>query len=254
MSFQVQKLIWDIDLAPNLKFTLQAMAHFADDSGKGIFAGASTIAKMTNYTERNIRRLVKQLVKMGYLILQGKRKHANNYDINMDKLSQNQEGNPDNLSPLTLTNCPDNPDKLSPEYIIEQIIDPIKEEKESPIGDTPSDASKDDSPKKTDWDRLWGEIADVLVASGYDVKDKSTRGLIAKIRIKFKDSNLQPADVVPLMREAYTRIKNAKKREPEVGEYLWKTHFIEYKRNQMQCQDTPSATPRKLNISASRVS
>jgi len=108
-----------------------------------------------------------------------------------------------------------------------------KKKENAPTREPMSTNSNPDDPVTT-WNQLWDEIEGVFRTSGYDTTDRSTRGLIGKIRIKFKDNNLSPSDVKPLMREAYARIQKARQRKPEIGEYLWGSHFAEYKRQPEQ--------------------
>ncbi len=115
MSFRLQKQIWGVQLDPNLKYCLQAMADFANDDGTGIFASVPTIAEKTCYVERTVRRLIKKLVSMGYLILRGKKYKANLYDINLDMLTVNVTLAPDKMSPLSEEKGSVNPDKMSPQ-------------------------------------------------------------------------------------------------------------------------------------------
>jgi len=71
MSVKMMGLVWDLDLEPNRKFVLLAYADHADHKGKNIFPAIQTIANKTNYHERSVQRITRELEDTGYLLPDG---------------------------------------------------------------------------------------------------------------------------------------------------------------------------------------
>lgn len=83
--------VWDQELPPNLKIVLLAIADHADDGGGQAFPSHATLARKTGYTDRQVKRIIDQLVSVGVLIvgkaaLPGRRadRQPNMYRIRLD--------------------------------------------------------------------------------------------------------------------------------------------------------------------------
>ena len=61
MSGKVSGMIWDLDLPHSQAWVLLAMADHADHEGNNVFPSVDLIAWKTNYSERQVQRIVKQL-------------------------------------------------------------------------------------------------------------------------------------------------------------------------------------------------
>lgn len=134
MSGKITGIVWESALKQNDKYVLLAYADHADHEGNGIFPSINLIAWKTGYSDRNIKRIKKNLIKKGYLVETGIRSSGTPvYRIDTealpklpsrgDKLSpQKQDEEGDNLSPceqnppIGVTNCPKGGDSIvSPE-------------------------------------------------------------------------------------------------------------------------------------------
>lgn len=78
MSWEVQRLVWDLDIESELKFTALAYANFAKADGTDVYPSVLTIAKKTNYHERSVQRYKSKLISMGILIPDGRGKRGTN--------------------------------------------------------------------------------------------------------------------------------------------------------------------------------
>jgi biotin operon repressor len=112
MSFMLSKLVWGVDLPQTLKYTLLALADYADDSGGGIFPSKARLAEKMGCSEKTASRNVNDLETQGYIVQVGVRGRTPEYKINTDKLSGVGEDKPDNMSGIG----EDKPDKLSGVY------------------------------------------------------------------------------------------------------------------------------------------
>lgn len=78
--------VWELQLPANKLLVLLAMADHADHNGDNIFPGMALIAYKTGYSERQVKRIVAQLVKDGILFEHGGRSRLGTkmYSINLD--------------------------------------------------------------------------------------------------------------------------------------------------------------------------
>lgn len=69
MSGKTTGKVWDVKLPLPKKFVLLALADKADHNDENIHPGVPLVARMTGYSERQVRRIIKQLVVEGILVL-----------------------------------------------------------------------------------------------------------------------------------------------------------------------------------------
>lgn len=117
MSVKVMGAVWDADLGRYEKYILLAYADHAEHDGSSVYPSVGLIAWKTGYSERQVIRITKILVKKGYLIHYGESKFGTNlFRIDLESLPQREDysgvgrrgrppENPDTLSK--------NPDKMS---------------------------------------------------------------------------------------------------------------------------------------------
>lgn len=60
--------IWALDLTPNLKLVLLALARAADDAGYCDERAAQTYLQQTGYSVNQLGRLLSRLIELGYLV------------------------------------------------------------------------------------------------------------------------------------------------------------------------------------------
>lgn len=63
MSIKIMGQVWDLDLPANKLLVLLAMTDHADHNGENIYPSMELVAWKTGYSERQVRRIVKSLVK-----------------------------------------------------------------------------------------------------------------------------------------------------------------------------------------------
>lgn len=85
MSAKIMGLVWDLELSPGERIVLLAMADHADHEGNNVRPSIPLIAWKTDYGERQIKRIIKNLRDAGILILtQGATPRSpNHYRINL---------------------------------------------------------------------------------------------------------------------------------------------------------------------------
>lgn len=93
MSIRVMSVVWDRYPAGGSKLlTMLALADWADDEGERIYPSMETLAAKCRMSERQIRRIVGELVNEDYLILQqksvGGTGKTNRYKVNLQTLSK----------------------------------------------------------------------------------------------------------------------------------------------------------------------
>lgn len=69
MSGKMMGLVWDLDLPHQQQLVLLAMADHADHEGKRIFPSIGLLAWKTGYSDRQVRRIVKDLIDSGIVVL-----------------------------------------------------------------------------------------------------------------------------------------------------------------------------------------
>jgi hypothetical protein len=61
MSVKISGKVWDMDLPPNEKYVLLALADHADHNGNNAYPGIALLARKTGYDPRNVRRILQSL-------------------------------------------------------------------------------------------------------------------------------------------------------------------------------------------------
>lgn len=86
MSAKATGRVWDLKLSPAQRTVLLAYADHADHEGKNIEAGIPLIAWKTDYSERQVRRITRELEKAGLLVAREQRRgKPTRYDIDFSK-------------------------------------------------------------------------------------------------------------------------------------------------------------------------
>jgi hypothetical protein len=87
MSVKIMGGVWTLDLKANKLLVLLAMADHADDDGNNVFPSINLIAWKTGYSDKQVRRIIKALLKDGLLKMEkeSKGRFANSYSIHLDK-------------------------------------------------------------------------------------------------------------------------------------------------------------------------
>lgn len=70
MSVRVMSWVWEQSLPPNGKIILLALADHAHDDGRNAFPSLARIAKKTGYSERQVQRILSELVRQGAISVQ----------------------------------------------------------------------------------------------------------------------------------------------------------------------------------------
>lgn len=96
MSGKTTGKVWDVKLPLPQKFVLLALADKADHNDENIHPGVPLVARMTGYSERQVRRIIKQLVSDGILVLmEAPRGKPSNYSIDFRRTVQVWDETPD---------------------------------------------------------------------------------------------------------------------------------------------------------------
>lgn len=85
MSAKIMGLVWDLKLSPAERIVLLAMADHADHDGDNIWPSIGRLAWKTDYSERQVKRIIKDLRDAGILVVtQGATPSTpNHYRINL---------------------------------------------------------------------------------------------------------------------------------------------------------------------------
>jgi hypothetical protein len=68
MSVKIMGAVWDMDLPPNEKLVLLALADHADHDGGNVFPSVPTVARKTGYSERQVQVIMRRLKDQGILV------------------------------------------------------------------------------------------------------------------------------------------------------------------------------------------
>lgn len=80
MSAKISGMVWDLKLSPAERQVLLAMADHADHEGNNVRPSVALIAWKTDYSERQVQRIIKDLRKAGILVLtKGATPHSPNH-------------------------------------------------------------------------------------------------------------------------------------------------------------------------------
>lgn len=123
MSVKVMSLAFYVDgLSPAQKAVLVALADHANEDGRHAYPGVERLARKTSYTERTVRRALKDLREMSLIrvIRESKHHRPTEYIIDLTEMQAKQD-RPDTVSPHDLTEDPSDltedpkrPDTVSP--------------------------------------------------------------------------------------------------------------------------------------------
>lgn len=100
MSVKVMGAVWGLDLPANEMLVLLAMADHSDHEGNNIYPSIGLIAWKTGYSESQVRRIIKRLVKSQVLTRQERRGESNLYGIDLSKGAQKEPYNSAKRNPL----------------------------------------------------------------------------------------------------------------------------------------------------------
>jgi hypothetical protein len=119
MSAKIFGLAWELELPHAEKFVLLALADHADHDGNNVFPSIALVAWKTEYSERQVQRVMKKLEARGLLVREqdgglGPRS-TTRYRINLDVGKFRERPNKgDKMSPLTHRNPPPKGDNSQP--------------------------------------------------------------------------------------------------------------------------------------------
>lgn len=110
---KLHKWMGGMGLTPN-ELMIFAVIHSYTEYGRGYDGGLAGLTEWTGCSERTVKRTVRQLVEAGWIINSkpSKGRVACLYHSNGDKIAPLRE---DKMTPLTVTKCPLNGDKMSPD-------------------------------------------------------------------------------------------------------------------------------------------
>lgn len=92
MSVKVMSLVWDnFDRGGSEKLVMLAMADWCSDDGSRLHPSISTVAKKTNISESQARRIIHKFIDEGYLTVTanfngGDKGQSRHYQLNLNKL------------------------------------------------------------------------------------------------------------------------------------------------------------------------
>src|SRR5688572_4181088 len=87
MSVKIWKEVWNLDLTPAQQLVLLALADHANEKGEKVFPSIGRIAWKTNYSPRQVQRIVKELIQRQLLVLvedNSKKGTSNRYRIDLE--------------------------------------------------------------------------------------------------------------------------------------------------------------------------
>jgi len=95
MSVEAMAFVWKLKLPHDEKFVLLAYADNANDNGGNIFPALLTVAKKTGYSKRSVQDITKKLETHGFLVRNGKSKHATTlWRIPMAEIAMAEQNQP----------------------------------------------------------------------------------------------------------------------------------------------------------------
>jgi hypothetical protein len=120
MSVKMMGQIWELDVPHAQMLVLLAMADHADHEGGNIYPSMGLVAWKTGYSERQVQRVVRELIQAGALVkvadAAGRRPAT--YRMELSNLPRKSAYTPDKMSPMISDRgdkmSPVTPDKMSP--------------------------------------------------------------------------------------------------------------------------------------------
>jgi len=184
MSVKVMGQVWDADLPRPEKYVLLAYADHAAHDGTNIYPSVPRVAWKTGYTERSIRKITGDLVEMGILVPDGKRKSGvNKYRLDVSALPSRPEYG-------TAPSEESTPEVSAPEDSSPQAGSGVKKtastpEKSSP---KPSGPINKEEPSGIDLSRqMFGRLAE-LCQINLELVSKKDRGKLNSVTKKLLDA------------------------------------------------------------------
>jgi hypothetical protein len=115
MSGKVSGHVWDLDLPANRRLVLLAYTDHADHLGENMWPSVGLIAWKTGYSERQVKRITKQLVNDDKILIEvGRGKNGvKRYKLDWNAGIQKEPYSRDNMSPEVAQSKPG--DNMSPE-------------------------------------------------------------------------------------------------------------------------------------------
>lgn len=117
MSAKAMGRVWDLDLPHNKRLVLLAMADHADHEGGSIYPSVALIAWKTGYSDRQVQRIIQELVADGILALVTEHTdhQPNVYQLNLNagRLKDPYQGR-QNVTPPSRQNVTPRGDKMTP--------------------------------------------------------------------------------------------------------------------------------------------
>jgi hypothetical protein len=119
LSIKLTSAAWTRAFTPSQQLVMQALCDHANDDGSRVFPGLRLIAGKTGYSERQAKRIIAELLKLGAIVLvtPATRKRPNEYRVNLgavpakpslssDKMSSNRVLTEGSYCPNEGTSCP----------------------------------------------------------------------------------------------------------------------------------------------------
>lgn len=146
MSAKIMGRAWDLDLPHNQLLVLLALADHADHDGNNVYPSLGLVAWKTGYSEQQVRRVIRELVKLNILVVVEKHPGRTiKYKVAIDAGVMKAPYTPTRMIPLPKCNPlhPDTsnplhfdtptPDMLSAKIVAEPSLEPSIEPRESAI-------------------------------------------------------------------------------------------------------------------------
>ena len=83
MSIRMMAVVWELDLPPTEKLVLLIIADHADDNGQNAYPGIARIARRASLSERQVQRILSDLVKRNLLVID--RQRGGGVDLRSDR-------------------------------------------------------------------------------------------------------------------------------------------------------------------------
>lgn len=99
MSWKISGQVWEIKLPANKLIVMLALADHADHEGNNVFPSISLVAWKTGYSERQVQRIIKSLIKDGLLEETKRPGQTTLYSINLSKGMPKEKHEPSKTKP-----------------------------------------------------------------------------------------------------------------------------------------------------------
>jgi|GEM_PF-7011489 len=104
MSWKISGLVWELELTHSQQSVLLAMAEHAEHDGSKVFPSVARIAWKTNYSDRQVRRVMSELREMEILVIakESNRYRPREYKIDISAGKKKKLFRADIVSPLAV--------------------------------------------------------------------------------------------------------------------------------------------------------